>query len=303
MDKGQKGELARIAGSGVRFDCPMSGYTTFRVGGEAEALYDAGDMEVLGRVLAYLDEEGIFYLPVGRGSNLLVMDEGLKGVVIRLCGALASIEREEEDDLVVRAGAGMALADLLVYCRSSGLEGLEFLAGIPGTVGGAIAMNAGAFGSEVGERIREIQVITRGGEIVTRDQPGLRFAYRGLELENGTVIVRACLGLERGRESTARARMADYLRRRKESQPLEYPSAGSVFKNPPGDFAARLIEQAGLKGARAGGAMISMKHANYIVNTGGATAGDILELLNLARTRVKEETGIELEPEVKVIGW
>ena len=302
MDKRQKNELTRIAERGVQFDCPMSRHTTFRVGGKADALYEAENTEALRRVIAYLNKEGIPYLTVGRGSNLLVKDEGLEGVVICLCGALNSIEREKSDALAVRAGAGLPLFDLLVYCRDSGLGGMEFLAGIPGTVGGAVAMNAGAFGSEVGESVRKIQFITRTGEVTMRERSQLNFAYRGLDLEQGAVIVRSFFALEQVDESTAKARIADYLRRRKESQPLEYPSAGSIFKTSPGDYAGRLIELAGLKGATTGGAMISTKHANYIVNTGGATARDVLELINLARTMVKERTGIEMQPEVKVVG-
>jgi len=302
MDQGQKKELTRMAGSGVSFDCPMAGHTSFRVGGKAEAFYEAQNMESLRQVVAFLNRECVPYLTVGRGSNLLVKDEGLEGVVIHLCGELEVIEMENIDSLTIRAGGGLALFDLLAHCRDSGLGGMEFLAGIPGTVGGAIAMNAGAFGGEIGERVRRVQLVTRTGDLTVKDASQLRFRYRGLELEKGTVIAGAFFALDQADESTSKAKMADYLKRRKKSQPLEYPSAGSVFKNPPGHYAAKLIEQAGLKGARTGGAMISPKHANYILNMGGATARDVLDLINLATSRVKERTGIEMQLELKVVG-
>lgn len=302
MDKRQKKELIGLAGDGIRFDCPMSQYTTFRVGGHAEALYDAKDMEDLRRVVAFLNREHIPYLPVGRGSNLLVKDNGLEGLVILLQGSLAGIEKDGTDDLTVVAGGGLPLADLLIYCRGSGLGGAEFLAGIPGTVGGAVTMNAGAFGKEIGALVQGIHVITPEGDFVARDRSHLRFSYRELKTEKGAIIVFVRLKLKRDTEELVASRIADCLKRRKKNQPLNYPSAGSVFKNPPDDHAGRLIEKAGLKGKRIGGAMISEKHANFIVNTGGAEAKDILALLYLAREKVREETGIELQPEIQVVG-
>ena len=302
MDNRQREELVRLVGEGVLFDCPMDQYTTFRVGGKAEALYEAKDLGRLRSLITYLGEEHIPYLPVGRGSNLLVKDGGLRGLVILLRGPLAAIERAETDDSTLMAGGGVSLPDLLAYCRDSGLGGLEFLAGVPGTVGGAVAINSGAFGYEIGTRVREIHVISPRGDLVVRDRSQLQFSYRALKLEKGAVIVGAIFGLEREGEGVVGERISDCLRRRKESQPLEYPSAGSVFRNPPDDFAGRLIEEAGLKGKRIGGAMISHKHANFIINTGGAKAKDILALLSLAQERVEKETGIKLEPEIRVVG-
>jgi UDP-N-acetylmuramate dehydrogenase len=281
----------------------MDGYTTFRVGGQAEALYEAVDLEVLKRVLAYLDKEHIPYLVVGRGSNILVKDNGLEGLVILLGGSLARVEEKETDDISVLAGAGLHLVELLSYCRSSGLGGLEFLSGIPGTVGGAVVMNAGAFGEEIASRVKEIHVVNTRGDLIIRDRSSeLEFSYRKLNMEKGSVIVRVLFRLTSEAEGTVAKRISDYLKRKKESQPLEYPSAGSVFKNPPDDYAGRLIEKAGLKGKKIGGAMISEKHANFIVNTGGAKAKDILDLMYLAQETVKKETGIQLEPEIRVVG-
>ena len=311
MNKRQKEELSRLGVEDVRFDCSMAQHTTFRVGGPAESLYEAKDAENLRRVIAFLNREDIPYLVVGRGSNLLVKDEGLEGVVILLRGPLAGMAQEKTDpsgsnlrahDMAVYAGAGLPIVDLLIHCRDSGYGGLEFLAGIPGTVGGAVAMNAGAFGKEIGDRVKEIDVIIAGGEVVARNRSQLKFSYRALHMDKKGVIIGVCLKVDTVTGKTVAKRIADYLKRRKESQPIEYPSAGSAFKNPPNDYAGRLIEHAGLKGKKIGGAMISEKHANYIVNTSDATAKDILELLFLTQEKVRKETGVKLEPEVKVVG-
>jgi UDP-N-acetylmuramate dehydrogenase len=311
MDKRQKGQLVGLAGENVRFDCPMARYTTFGTGGPVEALYEAGSTELLQQVIAYLNKERIDYLIIGRGSNLLVRDGGLEGVAILLAGSLAVIEEQKESlsssneqagDSTIFTGAGVSIADLLTYCRESRLGGLEFLAGIPGTIGGAIIMNAGAFGKEIGSAVEEVHVITAQGELAVIDGSQLRFSYRALEIEKGVLIIRARFKLVREAEGVVAERIKKYLKTRKETQPLEYPSAGSVFKNPPNDYAGRLIEKSGLKGERIGGAMISKKHANFIVNTGGASAKDILALICMARDTVKRETGIELEPEIKVVG-
>jgi UDP-N-acetylmuramate dehydrogenase len=254
-------------------------------------------------VLRYLNEDHIPCFVVGLGSNLLVKDEGLEGLVILLRGPLADIEQEGTDDLTILAGGGLSIVDLLAYCRALGLGGLEFLAGIPGTIGGAVAMNAGAFGREIEEKIKIIDIITQQGDMVVRDRPQLNFSYRKLEIEEGAVIIQVRLKLDREDKGVVGKRIRDHLRRRKESQPLEYPSAGSVFKNPPHDYAGRLIEKAGLKGKMIGGAMISERHCNFIINTGGAKAKDVLALLNLAQEKVRKKTGIELQPEIKVVGY
>lgn len=302
MDNRQKEGLVRLAGEGLWFGCPMDQRTTFHVGGEAEALYEATDLGRLQRLIAYLSKEYIPYLVVGRGSNLLVKDEGLKGLVILLRGSLAAIKQRETADSAIMAGGGVGLTDLLAYCRNSGLGGLEFMAGIPGTVGGAVAMNSGAFGYEIGDTVREIHLLTPKGDLAIRDRSQIEFSYRTLKVDKGSVIIGAVFELERESEGVVGERISSYLRRRKERQPLEYPSAGSVFRNPPNDYAGRLIEETGLKGKRIGGAMISRKHANFIINTGGAKADDILALLSLVQERVKKETGVKLEPEIKVVG-
>ncbi|MCD6306670.1 MAG: UDP-N-acetylmuramate dehydrogenase [Deltaproteobacteria bacterium] len=300
MDASQKTELFRIAGGQVRFRVPMSRHTTFRVGGDAEALCRAADLECLCRVLAFLTREGIPYLAIGKGSNLLVRDGGIRGVVILLSGKLACIEWKPDGHVL--AGAGLSLADLLTGCRQTGLSGLEFLAGIPGTVGGAAVMNAGAFGNETGDLIEEMRAVDAGGHVHVYDRSQLVFSYRRLDMEAGSVIAQVGFRLTFAAPERVADRIGSYLKRRKTLQPIAEASAGSVFKNPPHDYAGRLIEQAGLKGRRVGGAMISKRHANFIVNTGGATAADILALIEAAREAVMQTTGITLELEVRVAG-
>jgi len=302
MDARQKSELLRIAAGRVEFDAPMTRRTTLRVGGNAEALYEASDLEDLCRILPCLVREGIPYLVVGRGSNLLVRDAGIRGVVIRLSGTLCRIDCSMPNCSEILAGGGLSLADLLIWCRRRGLSGLEFLAGIPGTVGGAVAMNAGAFGDEIGARVRELRLVDPHGEIHVLDRSRLRFSYRALNMETGGVISQVAFRMNLATEKSVLERISGCLKRRKASQPLEYPSAGSVFRNPAADYAGRLIEQAGLKGKRIGGAMISNKHANFIVNMGGATADDILSLIDAAREAVVRTAGIALELEIRVVG-
>ncbi len=302
MDERQKTELLRIAGPQVRFDSPMSRLTTFRVGGNAEAIYESTDPEGLCRVIWYLVKEKIPYLVTGRGSNLLVRDGGISGVVILLSGAHAEIDCKKFGHSEISVGAGLSIADLLIWCREAGISGLEFLAGIPGTIGGAVAMNAGAFGNEIGARVSEMRLVTPRGEFSVVDSSLLKFSYRALDLEKGAVIIQVGFRLNRESGKTVSERIAGYLRRRKETQPLEYSSAGSVFKNPANDYAGRLIEQAGLKGKKIGRAMISTKHANFIVNAGGATAADILGLIDAAREAVRRTAGVQLELEIQVVG-
>lgn len=302
MDERQTTALVRIGGDAIHFDCPMDQYTTFRIGGKVDALYFTRQLRELQKTVSYLTKEHIPYLVVGRGSNLLVKDGGFKGVVIIMGGELAGIEENGKDQQTLMAGAGLGIAQLLNHCTRKGLGGLEFLAGIPGTVGGAVTMNAGAFGRDMSNVVQQIQVVTREGELATRNRSELNFSYRELSVPKGTLVVRAKFQLVDENPEVVAKRVKDCLAKRKTTQPLEYPSAGSVFKNPPNNYAGRLIEEAGLKGKRVGGAMISPKHANYIVNTGGASADDVLALMELARERVREQTGIELESEIRVVG-
>jgi UDP-N-acetylmuramate dehydrogenase len=278
----------------------MSQFTTFRVGGEAEALFVVQEAARLKAMVTFLKSEKIPFLVVGKGSNILVKDQGIPGVTIILNGELARVEEGHNDGIA--AGGGLPLTALLAYCRQQGLSGLEFLSGIPGTLGGAVAMNAGAWGHEIGALVKEIQVITGPGRWEKWGRPQLSFSYRSLALPKETVIVKVWLQLERSNPDSVSNKTSEYMGRRRQTQPLSEPSAGSVFKNPENDFAGRLIEEAGLKGKQIGGAMISRMHGNFIVNTGRAKAEDILALMTLARDRVKAMTGIELETEIKIIG-
>ncbi|MCP4681434.1 MAG: UDP-N-acetylmuramate dehydrogenase [Desulfobacterales bacterium] len=308
MDKRQKEELVKLAGGQVRFNCLMAEHTTFRTGGQVEAIYEANDLEGLHKIITFLNKEKVSHLTVGHGSNLLVKDGGLDGVVILLRGNFNAVEqkksgpsgRDTSKKSIITAGAGLPIAELLTICRQEGLGGLEFLAGIPGTVGGAMAMNAGAFGEDIGSKVQEIEIITSHGRLITKDRAGIKFTYRNLVLEKGGIIVRVSFSVDRVSKESVAGKIADYLKKRKKRQPLEFPSAGSVFKNPPNDYAGRLIEEVGLKGKRIGGAVISEKHCNFIVNTGGAKAKDILDLLYLAQKKVKDELGVELEPEIQI---
>ena len=302
MNERQRSELARILPNKIRWDCPMDRLTTFRVGGRAEAVCFPSDLPPLQRTVSYLHNDSIPYLVMGKGSNVLIKDGGIEGVVIILRGRLSAFEKTGKRGDTLLAGGGLAISKLLSYCGLEGLTGSEFLAGIPGTVGGAAFMNAGAFGREMGDIVQEIMLVSGQGEQIVMPRSQLDFSYRESSVSKGSVIHSVKLKLQRDRKERVISRINNNLKKRKVAQPLNVPSAGSVFKNPPKDYAGRLIEEAGLKGARVGGAMISPKHANYIINTGGAKAKDILALMDLARDRVNEATGILLEPEIKVIG-
>ena len=301
MDRHQKSALERLAGEGIRFHYPMRELTTYQVGGPAEVLWEARDLMTLKEVIGYLSVENIPYHVLGKGSNLLVTDTGIDGVMILLKGSLATIEMRPESSLV-RAGGGVHLTTLMKWCKRKGMSGLEFMAGIPGTVGGAVVMNAGAFRQEIGEKVKAIQCVVHGGEAVSMNRSKLKFSYRKLHVQEGSAIVSASFQLLPSTPEKVAEKMGDFLKKRKETQPYGEPSAGSVFKNPPGDHAGRLIEKAGLKGRKIGGAMVSQKHANFILNKGHATATDILSLMELLHFEVKRTSGISLEPEIKILG-
>lgn len=302
MDEWQRKEIERVFENDVQWGCPMERYTAFRVGGPADALCICRDVPRLCWLIAFLHRQRIAFVVLGKGSNVLVRDTGFPGAVVHLAGSLASLEEGREGPHVLAAGGGAPIAEMLNYCMQRGLRGLEFLAGIPGTAGGAAAMNAGAWGEEMSGVIQGIETVDSTGEVASTDRSGLCFSYRSLALAEGSVISKVLLVLSRDEASGVSNRIHEYLVRRKTRQPLEFPSAGSVFRNPPNDHAGRLIEAAGLKGEKIGGARISPKHANFIVNEGGARAEDILALMQKAEEKVLEHSGIHLEPEIRVIG-
>lgn len=301
MDLKQRTDLPTLGIKKVLFDQTMDEFTTFRVGGPVDAVCFPTALGQLQSLVRWLTAEEIPYLTVGRGSNLLFPDQGFKGVVIILEGELAAIEPSGTDNHEVMAGGGLSIVELLSHCITNGLAGLEFLSGIPGTVGGAVAMNAGAYGEEISNWIQAIYVVTEQGDYMGKDRSKMRVTYRNLSLEKGAIVVTVRFRLNRDEPMMIRDRIRRNLARRKEKQPLEFPSAGSVFKNPPDHYAAKLIEQSGLKGTTIGGAVVSPKHANFIVNMGEATASDILALMKLVQEKVKEDTGIDLEPEIRVV--
>ena len=280
-------------------DAPMSRYTTLRVGGPADCLAEPAGAEEL---RALLELSGRFDVPVtviGNGSNLLVLDGGIRGLVIRFGRAFSvcSVSGSE-----IEAQSGILLSDLAQHALSAGLAGLEFASGIPGSLGGAVVMNAGAYGGEIAQGIVSAEVLS-GNEIITLDRDALELSYRSSRIQRtGELVLSARFRLTPDDPETIRARMAELQTRRREKQPLNWPSAGSFFKRPEGAYAAQLIDEAGLKGRQVGGAMVSEKHAGFLVNAGGATAEDFLSLMRLVQETVYNRSGFRLEPEVRIIG-
>lgn len=286
----------------------MSQYSTLKVGGPAEAIISVINIEDLKRLIHWLKKNDINWWIVGRGSNILVPDHGLAGVTIVLDGEFNSIETlvtptaQKEDDTLIRVGGGCLLSKVVNYCIANSLSGLEFAVGIPGSIGGAVVMNAGAWGYEIGNLLDSAILMDKHGEVFTEEKENLGFTYRGWGMEQNTVLLYANLILKIDSKEEIKSACSRYHELRKNKQPLTEPSAGSFFKNPPEQSAGKLIDQAGLKGHSIGGAKISEKHANFIVNTGNASATDILNLMRLVQETVYKQFGIKLEPEVHIIG-
>jgi UDP-N-acetylmuramate dehydrogenase len=300
-DKQRIKELCR--GTVLR-DALLQDFVSFRVGGPADVIALPEDSDDLIALCQHIRQERIPFLLLGEGTNLIVRDGGFRGVVIKLSEGfrVIAVEREEREKVYVSAQAGARLMKLVTFACDQGLTGVEFACGIPGSIGGAVAMNAGAYGKDMKAVIHSILVMNAKGAVekIGRDQ--LDFAYRTANLPSHTIVAEALLELKKGSREEIAAEMDACLSKRKERQPLDLPSAGSVFRNPPCLHAAQLIDEVGLKGCQIGGAAVSRRHANFIVNRGNATAADILSLINLIRQRVKQEKGIDLEPEVHVVG-
>ncbi|HFE38818.1 MAG TPA: UDP-N-acetylmuramate dehydrogenase [Gammaproteobacteria bacterium] len=278
---------------------PMSRHTSWRVGGVAENFYIPADIDDLVLFLEQLPtDENLFWF--GLGSNLLVRDGGIKGTVICMTGVLNTIKKI--DELRVEAGAGASCAKFARFCVQSGLTGAEFLAGIPGTVGGALTMNAGAFGGEIWPLVEQVEVINRFGRRVWRSRDEYRYSYRHVDGPENEWFVSVRLKLKAGDGVAAMSRIKKLLEQRNAAQPIGLPSCGSVFRNPENDHAGRLIEVCGLKGYSLGGAMVSEKHANFIINKGDATASDIESLMNLIVVTVEKQCGVRLKTEVHIVG-
>ena len=279
---------------------PMKNHTTFRIGGPAD-LYVCPDRDQLPQVIKKARELEIPVTLIGNGSNLLVADEGIRGMVIELGKAMEAIMVEGE---YIRCEAGALLAKIANKAADAGLGGMEFAAGIPGSLGGAVVMNAGAYGGEMKDILVSATVLTPEGEVKELTQEELDLSYRhSCITENGYIVIGALLQLAYKDPAEIRAIMTDLKNRRVEKQPLEYPSAGSTFKRPVGYFAGKLIQDAGLRGYRVGGAQVSEKHCGFVINKGDATAADVLQLIRDVQDKVWETAGVEMEPEVRMLGF
>jgi len=279
---------------------PMSNHTTWKVGGPADIFIEPGDKYKLAHALKIINKYQVPWIVIGKGSNLLVKDRGIRGIVIKLSEGFNHISFHDNE---VTVGAGFSFIRLAVMAGKEGLTGLEFAGGIPGTVGGAVYMNAGAHGSDVSRILKEAEVLLENGDLVRYKPEELGFAYRTSIFQTRKAIVtEVTFQLAYGDRKEIAKQMAAHKDRRRLTQPLNMPCAGSVFRNPPGDYAGRLIESAGLKGLKVGGAQVSEKHANFIVNCGNATAKDILTLMEQIQKIIQERFNVTLVSEVLVLG-
>ena len=299
MKKELENQLKNIVKKGlVAVDEPMSAHTTFRIGGPAD-YYVEPTFEEVKELLFFLKKENIPYTLIGNGSNLLVSDEGIEGVVVSFGKEMSEVSCEKE---VVRAKAGILLSRLASFAASKSLSGLEFASGIPGTLGGAITMNAGAYGGEMKDVVQSVTVLS-GDEMKEYSGEEMDFSYRHSRvLDEDLIVLEVTMKLQSGREEEILSSMKELNKKRVEKQPLNFPSAGSTFKRPEGYFAAKLIEDAGLKGYTVGGAKVSEKHSGFVINFDHATAKDVCTLMQDVQRIVKEKFDVSLEPEVRMIG-
>ena len=301
MNLQQLMDIAVELGCTVTENAPMAQATTFRIGGPADLLVDIPNAAAVGGVIAACRRENVPYMFIGNGSNLLVGDKGIRGAVLRMADDGA--DPILTDDCRLQVPAGMPLKRLCIFAREQSLTGLEFAFGIPGTVGGAVYMNAGAYDGEMSCVVESAQCVTPAGDLVTLSAEELELGYRHSALMDlGYIVTSVTLKLAPGDKTAIGDKMKDLMGRRRDKQPLEYPSAGSFFKRPTGYFAGALVEQTGLKGFRVGDAQVSEKHAGFVVNRGHATAAEMLELCRQVQEKVYEAHGVRLEPEVRFVG-
>lgn len=284
----------------VLLDEPMKKHTTFRIGGAADYYICPHTPEEIREVIRVCREEQIPWFVIGNGSNLLVSDSGYRGAVIQIYKNFSAVACREN---IIRAQAGALLSQIAAQAFRCSLTGFEFASGIPGTLGGAVTMNAGAYGGEMKDVIKSATVLTGEGQIVTLPVEALKLGYRtSIVKSEAYTVLEAEIALEAGDQTQIRARMEELGDKRRTKQPLEYPSAGSTFKRPEGYFAGKLIMDAGLRGFRVGGAQVSEKHCGFVINTGDATAADVIGLIREVQRRVREKFGVTLEPEVRFLG-
>ena len=296
-------ELRLISGLKVKVGEPLARYTSIKIGGPADYFLEVEDRAALAQTLQFLNRSAIPFCLLGKGSNVLVSDLGVRGAVLRLGEGFRRIEwREENGKVLVTVGAAYPVTQLVREVARRGFGGLEFAEGIPGSVGGALVMNAGAYGSEMEKIVDQVEGVTSKGEPVRFSREDMAFSYRESHLPQGTIVTQVRMRLSKGEVEEVTSKVRELVTRRKRSQPSGYPNSGSMFRNPPDDFAGRLIEAAGLKGKRVGRAEISMRHANFIVNLGGAKAEEVRDLMEIARAEVKKKFDIQLELEVRLLG-
>ncbi len=289
-----------VPGENIRLQEPMAGHTTFRIGGPADCFLQIENEEQLKGVQHYLNLVGVPYFVLGNGSNLLVSDSGYRGIILQIGPKMSEIVVAGER-MVAQAGA--LLSQAAHVAMEHGLTGLEFASGIPGTVGGGVMMNAGAYDGEMSQVVTQVRVISKDGETMELDRATMEFGYRTSTIRNNSFIVtEVTFELQKGDKDVIKARMEDLMVRRRDKQPLEYPSAGSTFKRPEGHFAGKLIADAGMRGFRIGGAEVSHKHCGFVVNTGSATAQDVRNVISEIQTRVKDKFRVDLETEVVFLG-
>ena len=279
---------------------PMSKHTTFRIGGPADLFVAPENTDEIKKLIAICKEEEVPYFILGNGSNLLVSDKGYRGVIMQLYRSFGQITLKENE---IHAQAGALLSGIAAMAREASLTGFEFAGGIPGTLGGAVVMNAGAYGGEMKDVLKEVTVLTPEGEIVTLQADELQMGYRtSVVKEAGYIVLEAVISLKEGNPEEIKNRMQELAAMRSSKQPLSYPSAGSTFKRPEGYFAGKLIMDSGLRGYQVGGAQVSEKHCGFVINAGNATAKDVTTLMADVQRIVMEKFGVKLEPEVKLLG-
>lgn len=289
-----------IKNSSIRYDEPMRNHTSFKLGGAADVLVEPESIQELQTAIRVLEENGIPYYIIGNGTNLLVSDQGIRGAIVKLGDKFGKVEITGEE---ITAECGVLLSTLSKAAARESLTGLEFASGIPGAVGGAIAMNAGAYDGEMKDVVKWVEVLDKKLEVVRLSNEQMHFGYRKSIVEpEGLIVLSCCVGLKKGDQQAINDKMADLAVRRKTKQPLHLPSAGSTFKRPEGYFASKLIEDAGLKGYSIGGAQVSPLHSGFVVNNGGATAREVYELIRHVQNTVYSKSNVKLEPEVKILG-
>lgn len=292
-------QLKALLGDAIACDVPMCDYTSFKIGGKADCVLFAKNEEQLRIALQFCGENKLPYFVMSNGSNLLVSDRGMRQLVIMIREGFEEIRVEGN---FIYAGAGAKLARVAEAAAEASLTGLEFSFGIPGRLGGALTMNAGAYGGEMVQVVRSVRIMEKDGTIHDVPAHDLAFGYRTSRIAEGRIALSCVMELKKGVEAEIREKMATYQQARKDKQPLQYPSAGSVFKRPVGYYAGALIEQANLKGASVGGAQVSEKHAGFIINKGGATCQDVLDLIDFVQKKVYETSGVKLETELRPVG-